>query len=169
MISRSLTFLGAALIGSIAVAFPAAAGWQHTDWGMSPAEVVEASNGDAWEQYGDNYQNCRYFAQGEYQAARYQFDVRFCFDNDEKLVLVHLNPIRIEDESEASGTFKGLKDELIASYGKPVEGIGLDDLAKLLGSGRELMWRDSQGANKITLGRVEDLVYLVYRPLKQGL
>jgi hypothetical protein len=84
-------------------------------------------------------------------------------------LLVHLKPIRIEDEKAAQSAFKILKDEFFASYGKPIEGVGLDDLARLIGAGRELMWRDTEGANKITLGRATELVSIVYRPLKQGL
>ena len=82
----------AVLVGA---AVPAAANWQYTQWGMTPAQVVAASN-DVAQPNSDRKLDAgslKAALTAPYQGAAIPFTAVFQFDGSNKLQVVTLNPV----------------------------------------------------------------------------
>lgn len=121
-----------------AIASPAGAHWQFTKWGMTPAQVIEASNGTA--SVGDGAKSGRgddtVEAIGTYVAGETSFTAKFWFGH-QGLSMVAL---QLRDD----GKCLDVQRDLLAKYGEPVERTG--------GSGlQRRMWVDSPSGNRVGL------------------
>jgi hypothetical protein len=102
---------------------PAAADWEYTKWGMTPAEVVNASKGAVLETKAVSAGEGSGFemrASGEFVAGSLRFAVSFGFDDAGRLGFVTYttrNPAQ-------NGQFK---DWLIRRYGVPQSGKASED------------------------------------------
>ena len=120
------------------IASPAGAHWQFTKWGMTPAQVIEASNGTA--SVGDGAKAGRgddtVAAIGTYVAGEATFTTKFWFGH-QGLSMVAL---QLRDD----GKCLDVQRDLLAKYGEPVEKTG--------GSGlQRRMWADRPSGNRIGL------------------
>ncbi len=96
---------------------PAHADWQYTKWGMTPAQVVAASNssviagpGEANEQLPGKTLG----ASGPYTSGQYRFKAKFYFSNN------RLDEIRLSLEDPAEHSL-GLSNSLDGVYGRPFQ------------------------------------------------
>lgn len=97
---------------SIGMSHPAHADWQYTRWGMSPAEVAAASEGQANLSGGEPGQKVTGYdigAVGTYKAGEYNFESTFYFAKN-KLSRVDLKLI--------GNDISGLKSAIDGLYGK---------------------------------------------------
>ena len=99
------------------VANPAAASWQFTTWGMTPAQVIAASSGKAMalseeESKGLSSGNQIARAAMPYASGEFQFKAIFLFDTSDHLVAVNLDLER--------GTMSALRIALEQKYGVPL-------------------------------------------------
>lgn len=120
------------------IASPAGAHWQFTRWGMTPAQVIEASNGSAAA--GDGAKAGRgddtVEAVGTYVAGEATFTTKFWFGH-QGLSMVAL---QLRDD----GQCLDVQRDLLAKYGEPVEKTG--------GAGlQRRMWTDKPTGNRIGL------------------
>ena len=129
---------------SIAVAMlqsaPALADWHYAKWGMTAAQIIAASGGEARALQKEDDIGCTFKGQEVIAVAPNKaiagatFDVSFCTTNSNgRLTSVSLH---------STGTgIKGaqLKDALISQYGRPVS----DDRGIAI-------WNDKKSANTIT-------------------
>ena len=125
---RTLVFA----LAAVALAGPASAHWQFTKWGMTPAQVISASQGAAASVPPEKsvQGDLMKAAVGQYTAGAYQFDVGYWF-NASGLSLVDM---------WLSGETKclSLQRDLIAKYGEPLER-----------SGGRSMWADRAAENRV--------------------
>ena len=130
--SRTI-FAGLALI----VAMPAQAHWQYAKWGMTPAQVVSSSGGNA-KPAGDD-RSTQGDATREVEAAYLTgdraFRTSFWFAAN-VLTKVTLSP---------TGEWRclDLRRDLLAKYGEPVE--------RDPGSVERLMWADKLSNNRVVI------------------
>jgi hypothetical protein len=102
---------------------PAAADWEYTKWGMTPAQVVNAAKGAVLETKATSAGEGSGFemrASGEFVAGSLRFEVGFGFDGAGRLGFVTYttrNPAQ-------NGAFK---DWLIRKYGVPQSGKTSED------------------------------------------
>ncbi|WP_284125948.1 hypothetical protein [Parerythrobacter aestuarii] len=83
----TLRLVSAGLAAAFFAASPAAAGWEYTDWGMTPHEVVAAANGEVWatEHDPDNVlYDYQQLARGQVKYLGITMQVNFYFDPDDK-------------------------------------------------------------------------------------
>lgn len=109
---------------SIAMSQPAYADWQYTRWGMSPAEVAAASEGQANLSGGESGQQVSGYdigAVGTYKAGEYNFNSTFYFKNN-KLSLVKLE-LMGNDVSGLKGAIDGLYGKTFDQSVSPVHGV----------------------------------------------
>jgi len=115
-------FLGLALVTA-----RASADWQYTKWGMTPEEVVAASNGLATEVSPEekgkgggalnDLENTEVLLKAPHEAGRYKFTASFCFDKvGHRLSAVQL----ILDKERLSPLGVELLASLGQKYGTPV-------------------------------------------------
>jgi hypothetical protein len=109
---RCLVAIGFTL-GAVGVAQPSLAHWQYTHWGMTPNEVVAASNGKARlvtsSQFGENGETADVGA--IHEIAGIKFETVFLFQ-EKRLSMVIV-------WSEDSQQCRALSRDLLAKYGKP--------------------------------------------------
>lgn len=137
------------------MASPASADWQYTRWGMTPAQVVTASQGAVQIKTGtegDRVFGADLGAAGTYSAAGFDFTTQFYFDAAERLkgVRLHTDFARCAE----------LKDTMAGLYGP---NGALDRMG-----GR---WVDVENNNNVrltmmaALPSVEAQCFLVYSPI----
>ncbi len=132
--------IAAAFILACVLGGPAFADWQYAKWGMTPAEVIEASAGKAIrdDKPAANEQGDIIKLRAQHSAGDYQFVVFFKFDQRaDKLTAVQLlllNPARCD----------ALRDELIAKYGSPAR-TASSSLSK------ETTWLGANNNNRIAI------------------
>lgn len=130
----------AAFIIACAFGSPAFADWQYAKWGMTPAEVIEASGGKAVtdDRPASNDQDGVIKLNASHSAGDYEFLALFKFDRKtDKLTTVQLllhKPARCD----------ALRDELIAKYGSP---------ARTTSSSlwKEATWLEASDNNRIAI------------------
>lgn len=105
-------------------ATPALADWQYTRWGMTPDQVIAASGGAVHRKSLTEQEINASFAQagladlleGTYSAGGRSFDATFRFARTGlETVLLRF------DEPAGTAACSGLRDDLLGSYGTPVE------------------------------------------------
>ena len=129
---------------------PAAAEWQYTRWGMSPAEVVAASNGKARLAKPDKATNTVFGSTGaeaDYSEPPYSFRVVFNFRYD-KLTQVTLHPVGKTDCTP-------IANGLIARLGPPA----IDSLYTGI---TKYAWTNTARATDVTLLRVPEACAILY-------
>lgn len=99
------------VLAALALANPAAADWQYTRWGMSPAEVIAASKGAAMSATADEQAKKRRdgwtpSAAADYTAGNLPFRAFFYFRNG-KLDLVLLELADASRRIDALSTLQG--------------------------------------------------------------
>lgn len=108
---------------SCAVASPAAAHWQFTRWGMNPEQVIAASNGTARHaelspEVRESFRRVGVgdWVEGSYSAGGRDFEVKYRFDGQglQTVLLSHA-------EEDGSAGCSRLRDDLLGSYGSPLE------------------------------------------------
>lgn len=139
--------LGSVVIAALAACTPqpALADWQYSRWGMSPQEVVAASNGSASPTnsepsvQGDTTKEVI----GTYQAAERTFNVSFYFRHQrlDKVIL------KLYDSEQCQATTR----DLLAVYSLPV-----------LASGARLEWNDPAKGNYVKMVNVGGYCELQY-------
>jgi hypothetical protein len=138
---RIATLLTIALLSG-GVAAPANADWQYTKWGMTPAEVVAASDGKAVpdEKPSTNIRGEVSKLKAPHAAGDYEFLATFSFDKSDKLATVLLflkGPTKCDL----------LRDEVISKYGSPQRSA----TSSLI---RELSWLVVEENTKIMLSNL---------------
>ena len=120
------------------IASPAGAHWQFTRWGMTPSQVIEASNRTA--SAGDGAKAARgddtVDAVGTYVAGATTFTTKFWF-GQQGLSTVAL---QLNDYDKCLD----VQRDLLAKYGEPVEKTGDADIQRR-------MWVDKAGGNRVAL------------------
>lgn len=146
---------GIALI--LATPNPAAADWQYTKWGMTPDEVIAASNGAASESTpspDSEPSEIVTLASADYVASGYEFWVSFGFSADRRLSEVSLS-LRDSDKCVY------LADALDRRYGRPVSREG--------GLLTVITWHepDSGNSSELQVFGDDEIIWchLVYKPL----
>lgn len=93
---------------------PAAADWQYTQWGMTPAEVKAASADVARDNHDRKLDAAGVKAEliAPFQGVSLPFTAVFLFDAEDKLTYVTLNPV-------GQIACPVIIDALSANYGKP--------------------------------------------------
>lgn len=117
------------------------ADWQYTKWGMSPAQVVLASNGTASQGKGSNGERITGYetaAVGTYVSGQYHFRSTFHFKQN-RLALINLNLVGAN-----LGRCADLRNDLEGVYGKPYENSD-DEL------GTAITWHDEKNNNLIAM------------------
>ena len=137
---------------------PADAGWQYTEWGMTPDQVIAASKGAVSHGEAKSSKDGRtlFLLRGDYAAGLFNFDASFGFDaGTNGLIVVSL--------TLKNGPVSRLTDSLIEKYGKPVN-------TELTGRMvRTTVWRDTKENNVIRLFEIAagDKSYILsYHPLQ---
>ena len=140
---RALKSLGTALTAALvygSTLTTAFAHWQFTKWGMSPDQVVEASNGTAQTHLkisGSSADDYDHLSSGEYSSTGFDFQVHFLFRRQTgRLEVVNL---MLNDSSKCRSLFATLK----LSYGKPIQEI--DEPGVL----RAYVFRDLDAMNQV--------------------
>jgi hypothetical protein len=120
----------------------ARADWQFTRWGMTPSEVVAASNGTAKPtppsravKDGDEA------VKGTYRTGDFTFTVGYVFEKD-RLVAIRLKPVPLKVIYKVGA-------QLDAVYGKPVQSSSSWDRYKVCLSNSK-RWRDVDSGNEIS-------------------
>lgn len=140
---------------------PASADWQYAKWGMTAAEVIAASNGEARRLPAGKEIVCAFNDQKPiaYIPAKkidqWTFEVVFCAAGGGKLSSVALEPKPAED------TYNSLRASLLGRYGRPIQD-GQGDIAVTA-------WNDTKGGNLVRLARVISLGRIEYRAIAKGL
>ena len=113
-------FVAASIIAtaSLLSASQASADWQYTHWGMSPEEVVKASQGIASSNLTSNeasggFVGATNLLVAPYQSGDYSFRAVFAFNEKRKLMGVSLLM-----QNPSAGI--GLASNLQMKYGKPI-------------------------------------------------
>ena len=94
---------------------PAVADWEYTKWGMTPEQVVHASNGAVLQNKARSAgegSGLEIRADGEFVAGSLRFDVSFGFDGAGRLAFVSY----VQGDPARNGLFKAW---LIRKYGEP--------------------------------------------------
>ena len=137
----------------------ASAEWQYTEWGMTPQEVISASNGQVYLAESDphrEWEGVDIGAEGTYRSGDYTFDSVFFF-SEGKLVSVKLD---LDSERLTEDAIK-LRHSLYGAYGEPFN--------ESFGSMTIVTWNDTDKNNRLDLIAVGDLsVVLQYRPLRDA-
>lgn len=144
-----------AIISAINCTTAANAGWQYSDWNMSSATVVKASNGKAVLDDGLSSDQTTdgklsVMATGKHQSGKYHFRAVFYFDND-NLALVKLK--RLDDTGCGS-----LGMDLRSAYGEPA--------SESRGIAQTVQWHSAKDNNRVVLVEIGKLCLLEYYPLK---
>jgi hypothetical protein len=137
---------GAALI----FASPALADWNYTRWGMSPAEVVAASKGQARLSKPNKDTNTVFGstgAEGDYSQPPFDFHTVFLFRYD-KLTQVTLH---VKDGKDCTP----LANDLIRRFGPP-------EIASLATDYTRFFWSNTPTANDIRVLRLPAACAIVY-------
>jgi hypothetical protein len=117
---------------------PASANWQYTRWGMTPAEVIDASKGKAAA--GDGTKAAkgddRVEAMGSYDAGETTFVAKFWFGHQGLSAVV----LQLRDYDRCLA----VQRDLLAKYGEPVEKTGGGDIQRR-------MWADGQNGNRVAM------------------
>lgn len=128
-------------------ASPAAAGWEYTDWGMTAAEVVAASDGTVWETEHDPdnvlYGN-QQLARGQVKYLGITMQVNFYFDPEDKtLAMIDILPV----VAECDKTLKKAEK----AFGKQDPDISPLYLAEDLPAMRQdsRVWKDEETGDEI--------------------
>ena len=151
--NRSAFFWGflTVLVNPIASA-PALANWQFTKWGMSPAEVFEASNGAA--PIGDIEEITEDRSQiknsGVYMVGSIPLRSRYHYI-DNRLTMVELFV-------ESSATCYVFRQNLGSQYGKPFSDMDEEII-------KETTWKDTEKMNRIFLREIGESCWLRYSEL----
>jgi hypothetical protein len=135
---------------ALVLATPASADWTYARWGMSAAQLVAASNGEAVLARQDSKTNTVFGSTGaeaRYSQPPFTFRVFFNFRYD-KLTQVTLHP-----EPKADCT--PLIDDLTRRFGPP----GIKSLYTGITT---FFWADTAGANDIRIFRVPDTCSISY-------
>jgi hypothetical protein len=121
-------------VGLVGIAQPALAHWQYTRWGMTPAEVIAASNGNARQ--GDGRRSAQGPATkdviGTYVAAGRTFEVSFYFVEQRLDEVV----LQLRDSQQCQATTR----DLLAVYGRPIQI-----------SGARMEWNDQAKGNYVKM------------------
>ena len=137
--------------------FSASAQWQYTEWGMSPEEVVAASNGEVARAPSDpqrEWGGVDIAAEGTYRSGEYEFQSIFYFERDE-LIAVHLELQSAELASDSIA----LRHSLYGVYGEPFD--------ETTGMMTIVTWHDTEKNNRVDLFAIGDRsVEIRYRPLR---
>lgn len=100
-------------MASLLFATPAFAGWQYTDWGMTPQEVVTASNGLAIvPEKLDTYVDSVVMLKAIYISGMFEFDAGFAFEDARSLNMVVLD---LKNKNDCPSLLISLKN----AYGPP--------------------------------------------------
>ena len=131
------------------------ADWQYTKWGMSPDEVIIASEGKATANdlvKNESIADYAELVKSNYTTGRLKFRVVFLFDKiTNKLDVVRLELI----EPLLVGR---LFDALSSKYGEPVDHIEIPSI-------KYTEWIDKFGNNNITLFQLFGGVSVLYEPI----
>jgi hypothetical protein len=139
---------------------PAQADWQYTKWGMTPAEVIRASNGKATANadQGKNTDIGKVKLAASYQAKDIVLKAYFQLDEDDKLSLVLLDVI------EPSNCYK-VESLLSQFYGK-------DEYDSEVLNISIKRWRDVNNGNIVSYwyvgGKCDIKYYKIDEPGKLG-
>ncbi len=125
------------MLGAMTLASQASANWQYSKWGMTPAELIAASNGQATAASGTkSAQGSETMdATGSYTAYEYQFRSMFWFGSN-GLSRVSLS---LRDDQQCTE----LRRDLLGQYGEPVETTGT--------SVQRRLWSDKERSNAVAL------------------
>jgi hypothetical protein len=137
---------------------PAFAGWQFTNWGMTPAQVVVASKGTAQlgnGEPGDRMKDSPHVvgAVGTYSSGTHHFRATYYFDGG-KLSLVML---KLTNGTNGCGM---LWADMKSAYGKPFSEKG--------GLINDAIWHDVAKNNFVAVLEIGELCNLSYKPLKSA-
>lgn len=152
-----LVLAGAAAL----VASETRADWQYVRWGMTPAQAIAASKGEARPSSATGNEVCAFKDQRSvaYIPAKvidsHTYDVNICVGTDGRVSSVVLSPKPI------GGSYNRLRAALLGRYGQPIED-GRGDYATVT-------WRDAKGGNLVRLLRFVDSARLEYRKAGSGL
>jgi hypothetical protein len=135
------------------------ADWQYTKWGMTPAEVLAASNGAARAATDEEKIGGRLRPTGEeptlvarWKSDQFELKVRFYFSKEERLDGIHLLLV--------AGNPEALLANLKAKYGKAFLSFEGDFLV-------HVVWH--AGKDKISyLALGKDVIGISYQPLAGG-
>jgi hypothetical protein len=141
------------IVGVVLAVVPTAAlaDWQYTRWGMTPQQVIAASNGTvSWRAVKLPKPNGpREEIGGSYAAGERIFDVSFTF-SDGRLSIVSLKA----DPCDGS-----LLADLKSRYGRP--------LSEAAGMFPFMEWDDKRNDNRVTLFEIFDSCLITYTPLAE--
>jgi hypothetical protein len=124
--SIAMKFLAVAAAISLALVSQARADWEYTKWGMTPAQVISASHGDAKitpaaDRYKNEEDHWEMGAEGTYRSGPMTFSVGFAFDTASGgLTCVYYN---LSGDQALL-----LKDSMIKKYGAPKDASGDPDM-----------------------------------------
>lgn len=153
---RMRVYLGIALL--VASATSAAADWQYAKWGMTAAQIIAASKGEAHPYSGEG---CAFTDQTaiarvpEKRIDKWVFEITFCTDGGGRLSSVALSPKPPEN------TYINLRASLLARYGRPIQD-GSGDIFVVA-------WRDAKGGNLVRLSNLIGNGQIEYRAAPRGL
>jgi hypothetical protein len=145
------SILGASLF--CVAATPASAGWQYTQWNMSPEDAVKASAGSMVLGSGEAGQRLKGYevgAVGSYKAGSRTFKATFYFKS-RKLSLIML------ETTEAPRCYS-LANDLKGVYGKPFDSSSSSITVTNT-------WHDNKAGNFVALLAIGDQCSLTYKPL----
>ncbi|MCF8475757.1 MAG: hypothetical protein K9G60_01910 [Pseudolabrys sp.] len=139
------------------VTIPAHADWHYTKWGMTPAQIIKASKGEAREYVPGRNIGCVFTDQTPIAVATGKtiagslFDVTFCSGGNGRLSSVAVRP-------QGSINIPSLKRAMLSQYGEPVSDRG-----------GTTIWRDAKAKNTVTFSTVSDIIVAIeYRALGGG-
>jgi hypothetical protein len=143
-------------------ASPANAGWQYTRWGMTPAQVLTASNNTLRpptpdEQRGQTVVGLAPSLTGRFDNRSFQFNSYFYFGAPGSgLSEVRLTLLDYQKLPSLLGVIQ-------SSYGQPVE----QDPGAISGRGGTSRWRDEKNQNEMRLFLMPEISHaqMIYGPL----
>lgn len=127
------------VVAAVLLPAQALADWQYTRWGMTPAQVQQASRGAAKQNPNvvadtGTHRSERALLSARYRAGRFAFRALFFFDNaSQKLVKVRLL-------LTGGGHCTDLRADLMNVYGAPLSQA----------AGIATRWRDTKRRNTVT-------------------
>lgn len=156
MIRRQSVLCGIICLGITTFNNPAYAAWQYTEWGMTPEQVAQASNGKAMLSFGESGDNIKGYNignVGSHKSGKYVFRSVFYFQSN-KLILIKL-------ETTSNNQCYGLANDLMGVYGKPFS-------QSKSAIGAIWTWQDTQKNNRVSLLSIGDDCSLDYKPLRSS-
>lgn len=146
---------------SLIAVTPADAGWRYTDWGTTPADVVESSDGKAMllDEPVTTPKGLIKMARARYVSGDLDFVVSFYFSPE--LQLLDLVALRLRDNTAANQLYQAM----ITLYGEPDEET-IKNITE--GVSHTAKWKDESANNIVIYFGIGNFFVIQYAPLNRS-